>query len=90
MGRNGTKKARNAATLRTPSHVAMKKDPLIISHNPGACKEEKMPEEITFAECPLCGGFGGHQDGCPNGRHHARKAVNEWDTETDAPNTPEA
>ena len=68
----------------------MKKDPLIISHNPGACKEEKMPEEITFAECPLCGGFGGHQDGCPNGRHHARKAVNEWDTETDAPNTPEA
>ena len=49
-----------------------------------------MNEELTFAECPLCGGFGGHQDGCPNGRHHARKAVNEWDTETDAPNTPEA
>lgn len=46
-------------------------------------------EEYNAAYCPLCGMWGGHEDHCPNGKRRPRKAVNEWDAETDAPSTPE-
>ena len=44
-----------------------------------------MPEEALSAVCPLCGGFGGHGDDCPNRRKNTGKAVIEWDVPTDVP-----
>lgn len=43
-------------------------------------------EEYNAAYCPLCGMWGGHEDGCPNGRRKPRKgAVQEWQEEMVAP-----